>query len=395
MRRFILSLLCIACAGCTQLPQISEVQPYFNDAAFRAPAKDIRPEDVLAIDDTMQTYLAKEVLPKARRSSPQRALYDALSSSEHLKLDYDTEKTRNAREAFAAKSGNCLSLVILTAALARQMDIKVFFQDVQVPLLWARNKNLHFTVNHVNIILGNRRPLYEDPMYGPAKMRMPDLRFQEESLLVDFLPVENLRNQRARPIEVHTILAMYFNNRAFELLSNQQIDDAYWHIRAAIKVDPGYLSSLNTLGVIYRRQGDLARAERIFRDLIAHNDRNTMVLSNLIDALQSQGKTAEAEKLSMELRRLQKIAPFENFDRGMSAMAANDYKAARRYFEKEIEHNPDYDESHFWLALALLRSGETSLAVDELQLAKKYSTTFSSHQMYSNKLERLKAALAK
>ncbi len=395
MRRIIIALLCVASSACTQLQQVTQVNTYLNDTAFKTSEMEIDPDAVFALDTTMQTYLEQQVIPRAKKIGPQRALYDALSSTEHLKLDYDTEKTRNAREAFAAKSGNCLSLVILTAALAKKLDVQVFFQDVQVPQLWARHNNLHITVSHVNIILSHRRPRYDEPTLNLQKKHILDQRYLDEALLIDFLPSENLRNQRAVILDVNTILAMYFNNRAFELLSEKRLDEAYWHIRTALKIAPTHHASLNTLGVIYRQRGDLARAERIFRDLLQINDRNTMVLSNLIDALQNNGKQSEAEHYASQLKRYQKIAPFENFDHGMLAMSNQDYLSARRFFEKEIELNPDYDESHFWLALALLKSGKAELAVYELQLAKQYSTTFSTHAMYSNKLERLKAALAK
>ncbi len=395
MRNFLLALLCTAISACTQIPAITEIHPYLNDQAFKPAKHEFKPDDVFAIDQTMQNYLEKEVIPKAKKSSLQRALFDALTSTEHLKLDYDSEKTKNAREAFAAKNGNCLSLVILTAALAKHLDVKVHFQDVQVPQLWGRNNNLQFAVNHVNIILGSIRPFYDDPLAGPAKMRSADTRFQDELMLIDFIPTENLRLQRARPIDSDTILAMYFNNRAFELLSSQQVDEAYWAIRAALTIAPSYQTSLNTLGVIYRRHGDLASAEKIFRDLHNSNTSNTIVLSNLVETLNANGKVAEATQFNLLLHRLQKVAPFEYFDQGMLAMARKDYDAARRLFEKEIDLNPEYDESHFWLAIALLKSGHMNLALQEMQLAKKHSTTFSSQQLYSNKVERIKAAIAR
>jgi hypothetical protein len=46
-------------------------------------------------------------------------LFDALYGNGRLRLDYDSAMTRNATEAFAARSGNCLSLVLMTAAFAR------------------------------------------------------------------------------------------------------------------------------------------------------------------------------------------------------------------------------------------------------------------------------------
>jgi hypothetical protein len=46
---------------------------------------------------------------------------------------------------------------------------------------------------------------------------------------------------------------MYLNNRAAERYTLGLIDDAYWWARAAIIQDPRFLSSYNTLGIIYQR----------------------------------------------------------------------------------------------------------------------------------------------
>ena len=46
---------------------------------------------------------------------------------------------------------------------------------------------------------------------------------------------------------------MYANNRAAEALASNDLDDAYWWSRVAIKADPRWMASFNTLAVLYRR----------------------------------------------------------------------------------------------------------------------------------------------
>ena len=59
-----------------------------------------------------------------------QALFDALYQPDQLKLEYDAAMTRNAAQAFAVRSGNCLSLVIMTAAFAKEMGLDVRYQNV-------------------------------------------------------------------------------------------------------------------------------------------------------------------------------------------------------------------------------------------------------------------------
>ena len=50
--------------------------------------------------------------------------------------------TRNAAEAFDARSGNCLSLVIMTAAFAKELGLPVRYQNVFVDEAWSRSGDL-------------------------------------------------------------------------------------------------------------------------------------------------------------------------------------------------------------------------------------------------------------
>jgi transglutaminase-like putative cysteine protease len=52
-------------------------------------------------------------------------------------LEYDAEETLNASEAFDRKSGNCLSLVLMTAAMARELGLDVRFQNVRMDDSWT------------------------------------------------------------------------------------------------------------------------------------------------------------------------------------------------------------------------------------------------------------------
>ena len=371
-------LLPLFLGACAVSPPAADSDRFFADSLFRAPSASIDAGKVLAVSDEMRRYLATQIGSLPGSKGRQQALVEALRSKGRLKLEYDAAYTRNASEAFAARTGNCLSLVIMTAAFAREMGVGVTYQNVSVDETWSRRGNLYFSVGHVNLTLG-RRP----PALGT---RIDD----GESLTIDFLPPPDLRGLNWRVIEEKTILAMYMNNRAAEALAGGNVDDAYWFAREAIRQDPDFLTPYNTLGVIYQRGHHLDQAARIFAYALEREPRNTHVMSNMAPVLASLGRIEESKALERRLAQLEPDPPFAFFNRGLAAMRAGDYRAARDLFAKEVDRAPAYDALHFWLALANL--GENERARRHLVLALENSTTRKDRDLYSAKLARLKSA---
>ena len=67
-----------------------------------------------------------------------------------------------------------------------------------------------------------------------------------------------------RRIDEQTVVAMYMNNRAAEALARGRFADAYAWAREAIRQDPNFTSTYNTLGAVYQRAGRPADAERAY-----------------------------------------------------------------------------------------------------------------------------------
>jgi len=210
-----------------------------------------------------------------------------------------------------------------------------------------------------------------------------------ELMTLDFLPPLELRGLRVETLEESTIIAMFMNNRAAEALVRGRLDDAYWWARAATHQDPAFMAAYNTLGVIYMRSGEPADAERVFRHVLAAEPRNTRAWANLALALARQEHDPEARAAERQLARLEGEAPFYFFHKGLAAMEAGDFRAARTLFTRELERDPDYHEFHFWLALAELRLGNIERARAELAVAQQNSTTRRDHDLYGAKLQRL------
>jgi Tfp pilus assembly protein PilF len=288
--------------------------------------------------------------------------------------------TRNAAEAFEARTGNCLSLVIMTAALAKEVGLPVRFQSVYVPETWSRSGNLYFSSGHVNLAIG-KKPVEARAVFDFA-----------EYVTIDFLTPREMRGVHTQVIDEDIIIAMYLNNRAAESLAQGRVDDAYWWARAAVEHTPTFLTPYNTLGVIYSVHGDAQRAADVLRYVVSVEPGNRQALANLVPVLERLGRTQEAQEFAQRLASLEPQPPFHYFNQGVAAMHARDYARAKSLFQQEVDRAAYYHEFHFWLALANLGLGDATEARKHLAVALDNSTTRFDRDLYAAKLAHLKPA---
>lgn len=362
----------LALAGCASTPS-QPPEPIFHDALFDPPSQPIRASDVFAVSPEMKAFLASDIERLVRLEGTRQGLFHALHDKAGLSLDYDSAVTRNAAEAFAARKGNCLSLVIMTAAFAKELGVPVSYRAASLDETWSRAGNLLIASGHVNVTL-TRRLLDAKT----ARDRIP--------LTIDFVPAEDLRGLRTREVDEATIVAMYANNRAAEAIADGRLDDAYAWAAESVRRDPGFSGAYNTLGVIYLRHGDLALAERAFERVLAGDARDTRALANLAETYARQGRSADAEATRRRLAALETYPPYHFFDLGMAAARRDDWRGAREMFAREVARADANHEFHFWLGVADWRLGEESAALRHLTLAIDNSVTRDQHDLYAAKL---------
>jgi Tfp pilus assembly protein PilF len=366
-------------AGCASLqPSAPALAPLFADAAFRAPSEPVSTEQLFTLSPEMRAYLdSPEFRAHLRKRGSERGLFNALYQKGELKIEYDSTQTRTAAQTYAARAGNCLSLVIMTAAFARELGLEVRYQSVDTDLDWSRKGKLYLAGTHVNLSLGRR----------PAGLSTAPV--SRTLLTIDFVPPEDMRAYLTHPLDEADIVGMYMNNRAAEALVQNRLDDAYWWARGSLARAPSSITAYNTLGVVYQRHGDSALSERVFRAALAREPENVMVMQNLVPVLGALGKTAEAQALQRRVASIEPHPPFHFFHLGVAALNGGDFQQAKALFEREVARAPYNDEFHFWLAIACLKLGENVLARQQLALAVNTSTTAQMRGLYSSKLAQL------
>jgi Flp pilus assembly protein TadD len=357
------------------LPGCASVEPMarpdldvFRDALFEAPSQAPGVGDLFALTPAMRRYLDERIAPQVRRKGAHRALLDALYTQGELRLEYDAARTRTAGEAFDARRGNCLSLVIMTAVFARELGLDVRFQEVlETPAIEAGD-GLTFVIGHVNLVLIDGLPALRGGQGGRGWTT------------VDFLPGQDLTRQRTREVDQRRITAQFMNNRAAEELVKGRASDAYWWLRAAAATDPDYSKLYNTLGVVYRQRGALPEAERALAAARALDPADEHVAGNLAGVRQALGLAA-----------LDKTA--ERVERARQALREGRLQQAVLLLRSELESSPHDPELHHLLAVALGRSGDAFQARRHLEQAAEFSANGAQRMIYAGKLERLKAQL--
>jgi Tfp pilus assembly protein PilF len=371
------SLCFVVLSGCVSSPPMTaeESKTLFADHLFTPPAEPIDASKVFELSPAMRKYLKFDIAKQLRDYGAQQGLFNALYATEQLRLEYDTGSTRTAADAFAMRAGNCLSLAIMTAALARELNLAAHFQGVFVEEHWSRSGDLYFSSGHINVTIGPK----------PAGINSITIKAQQH--VIDFIRPDPNKRQHTWDLREDTVIAMFLNNRAAETLIRGDVNGAYWWARAAIKSDPKYLAAYNTLGVIYRRAGHVTQAEHAMQLVVNIEPDNTPVLANLAIVLKQQGRIDEADKFEARLAQLQPNPPFHFFNLGLAAMRERRFEAARDYFQQEVNRAAYNDEFHFWLAASYYALNDAKHAQTHLQLAIENSATRKSHDLYVAKLD--------
>jgi tetratricopeptide (TPR) repeat protein len=383
----LLPLFLSACA--TRKTTVAEpAPPAWLDVAYPAPTVPV-PADIaqrlFAMSPAMAQYAASSGLVSAAGKDQRQALLQALYHRQQLRLRYDDSRTRSAAEAFEQRAGNCLSLVIMTAAFAKHLGLPVSYQRVDVEDSYSRQGSLQLASGHVNLVLAQPQPT-------TSFRHLYAGRAESHALTVDFLPAREIGPRAVTPLPEHTLVAMYLNNRAAEFLVQGDSTSAYWWARAAALEDPQFLPVVNTLGLVHFRSGHLQPALAALNHAVARDSDNYPALSNLALTLRKLAREREALAIEQRMAQIKPHAPFAHYDLGRAAMTRADYASARELFAKELRLQPEQHEVLFWAALADWHLGDWKGARRHMERARINSPNPDTEERYATKIERLRGA---
>ncbi len=253
-------------------------------------------------------------------------------------------KTTGAQFTRAQLRGNCMSLAVLTTALAELAGVQVRYQLIdQTPVFDIRG-GLMMTSVHVRTVLVQNHHRYNAGQFV----------FGQSRLAIDFFPEANHRS--GRRISREEFLSMYFRNLSVESLLDNNPERAMGYAVKALALTPHREKAINLVGLLHSRMGDDEGAERFYRFGLTVASHKLELMNNYLGLLQRQGRLVEAQAMAKEIVSLDESSPFGWLRLAMEAQRQKQFESAVSYYEKSLRYAPDLGLAWQGLALSLARS---------------------------------------
>jgi len=324
-------------AGCsyqTSVAQREQIEIPFNFDLFQTDKISIISEQSLF--ELTPKQQAKFLAFFERKVLTGKLKHEAISDYllQHLNNFTYYGDTLTAQEAFEQNKGNCMSLAILTTALAKLVGVESGYREVITSPVYEKHNNLILSSIHVQTKLF-------DPSTNDGVIKNVALR---EGISIDYFPASG--NIKSKFIHYPQFIAMYFKNVASDALIKGDFNKAFAYAERAYQYDGGNPEVLNLLAVIHRRAGDSITAEAIYQRARANDDDNLSLLSNYITLLENQQRHLEAVNLRQKIRRIEDPNPYIWLEQAYMAHNAGQLKQAEYYYEKTLALAPYVSQAY-------------------------------------------------
>lgn len=369
-------LLLAACATFRSVEPVDTGQ-VLHDARF--PGADERTiesfEQVFALGDEARDYLDENINRIRNVDLRGDALVEEIVARTTRSLDYESGANTTASETFLYGKANCLSMSILTYAMAEHVGYDARFQEVDTPEYWERRNHFSLMARHVNLLI-------EPKVVAHANIF-------ERGMQVDFLVQSDLMRFPRRVIPPTRVLAMFYNNKGVDALLANDHELAYAYLRAAVVQDPTLDMPVSNLGLLYLLNGEPSWAETNYREALRLDPGNGVSEEGLATALKAQGRHGEAETILALLERRRRDNPYYQYILGEEAYDDGELEQAVAHFRRSIDLKPDNDLPWFGLARTFSRLGDTERAREYLRKAEQHAWQDALKRRYREKAARL------
>lgn len=386
MRSVWIVSMCILLAGCgvqqvkVQLadhvkPPATDVREAltFDRARFGEPPDIIPATDIFRLSKEQQADFLKYFESPIRKSTA--AHERVYSYLQDITMDfYYQGETFTAEEALRNSSGNCMSLAVLTTALAKLGGVEASYQLVDSTPVFESHGNIVYKGQHV------RTKLYN----AATNVTTGSFLMKPSGVLIDYFPTEGTRF--VSNIGENEYIAMFYNNLASEAIAREDYNAAFWLLEKTLGLAPDAPGPLNSMAVVHRRVGDLEKAEEIYRYGITYLDDKITFMRNYRVLLEQMGRFDEVAQINRRLALLDDPSPFDWLQAGHGAFSDGDFQGAVLFYKKAAKIAPYLHESHAGLAKAYYMIGDRKSAEREFKNALENSQRPSTRSMYEAKL---------
>lgn len=380
-----LSLLLVAffMFACTSTPKIESnpipASVLLHDSIFPA-HKDVElidQKEIFALNDEMKDFARGHLMwieePKIRAEALLRKLFNRSPTG----LLYNQGSNLTAQQTFSEQSANCLSLTILAFALADEVNLKVNFQEVEIPEYWVRDGEYNLLSRHVNLVV-----------IGDSKTKFQRL-WGGQYTTIDFDPYVVKKHFAKEIISKQRVTAMFYNNIGAAALTQGEYNVAYANFKKSIEVDKEFSAVWGNLGYLYKIHGMKNLAKASYLQSIKQDGENYNAWTNLGILLKEEGNEDEAEQIARFIERVRANNPYYYAVLGDEAYHNGNYDKAIQHFKKASDMQPKEHEFYFGLAKTYYKLGDYERSERYLTKAKNQASFPDIERKYANKLRLL------
>lgn len=258
--------------------------------------------------------------------------------------------TLTASQAIARRQGNCLSLAIVTRALADLVNVEVKYELVATPPIYQKNGDFVFVSQHV-------RTLLLDPKPGEIEGYYPMWR---GFIRVDYFPSNG--THRLRGVKEREFYSMYYNNKAAEALSQDKDGIAFWYLKQSLNVNKADAQTINMIAIIHQRAGYPKNAEELYRYGLKYGGENFELLSNYYELLSDLDRSEDAASISKRLKKYKDPNPYKWINLANQKFEEKSYSSAIYYYKKANKMANYLHEGHAGIARVQYLLGNLNLA---------------------------------
>ncbi|AWL13070.1 hypothetical protein HMF8227_02618 [Saliniradius amylolyticus] len=375
----IVGVLLVFLLGCetTNTHRYAEMDAGFQDRFFEGYQEVAieTEEQVFAISPSMVRFIEQRRRYAESPKEQVQELVKGIFGRANMNLVYNSTANNTASQTFAQGQANCLSMTIMTYALADYAGMQVHFQQVEVPEFWERRDGVSLLNGHVNL----RIYPGDDSRY---------MYFSRPGLEVDFDPSEYRDVFESEKISKQRVLAMFYNNKAADALVKDDYVTAYAYLKRALMTDPELPEGWVNLGVLYRYNHLLGEAEAAYHQALNLAPNHT-ALENLALLYQMTGRDEQAEVMLARIERQRQDNPYYHFLLGEIALDESHPKEAIDHYRDALKLDRNKHVFYFGLARAFAELGNMDATRRYLKKARQYADYQDEERRYDNKLNLL------
>jgi Flp pilus assembly protein TadD len=360
-------------AGCTSarvrgtVPDISEQQLLSGEIIFgeHVDTADIPDPGLFELDDDMRAFVAEHVGRGSADRGRMRNLLSGMIETGLMSLDYSDTNTKTARQTFHDRVGNCMSFTSLFVALAREANLDVAFQTVEIPPIWYADSDLIIVNNHVNSVV---------------KANF------ESRTVVDFNVTQLKGDYNTTEVSDDYALALYFNNVAMDALRAKKHVESFKLLKKSIETYPTIADSWANLGVIYSRNKQYDYAVKAYSVALDLEKNHRPALTNLAALYRNVGEAKLANYYSRKINRYQNRNPYYHYYHALNAYNKDDFATASKHLKRAFRIYSDEHKFYQLQGLIYERLGDTEMAVYSYGRARELATYSDAISIYERKI---------